>query len=79
MDRKPFGLLSLFSAAAFASTRRVFGGIPLQRLSPKARRQYKKNHTGSHGTNSPRYHVQARACARALRFKERHGHFATEV
>lgn len=33
-------LARLFAAATFASMGNVFGGIPLQRLSPKARRPF---------------------------------------
>lgn len=78
MDRKPLHLLSLFAAAAFSATRNHFGGIPLQRLSNQARRQYKREYTGSHGTTSFKGARGHRQAVRALRFKEKHGHFATE-
>lgn len=71
-------LFAIFAAAAFASARDVFGGIPLQRLSNTARRRYKREYTNSNNSNAPRHHAEARARGRALAFKTKHGHFATE-
>lgn len=68
-------LYAIFAAAAFASTRSVFGGIPLASLTNKARR---KHHRGSiNGTTDfSKRRTGLREQARHLAFKERHGHFA---
>lgn len=76
--RSAKSLLALFAAAAFSSTRQMFGGVPLQRLSPKARRKYRREFTGNHGTTDFKGHLGARSMARARAFKAKHGHFATE-
>lgn len=73
---KKISLMALMSAAIFASGRQVFGGVPLARLSPTVRRKHRKHFTVSHGQNAPKRHAEAKACARRLAFKERHGHFA---
>jgi hypothetical protein len=66
----------LFSAAIFASHRRIFGGVPLARLSNTARRQL-TSHRGW-GSRSTSHHSPngAKECARRLAFKARHGYFA---
>jgi hypothetical protein len=73
--RKSLGLMATFAAAAFTR----FGGTPLPNLTPSARANHKKNWTGTPWRqNVVKHHSEARACARRLAFKERHGHFASD-
>lgn len=62
-------LWDLFNGATFGR----FGGIPLQRLSNTARRQYKKDYSGNEPT--PHNDRQSKAAAKRLAFKEKHGYF----
>lgn len=71
-------LLGLFVAAA-ARGFGHFGGVPLERLSNTARRQYKREYAGNHNTNMVCRHAEGRSCTRALAFKAKHGHFATDT
>lgn len=66
----------LFVAAIFASQRRMFGGIPIEKLGSKARRQLTSHKRWDNRSTSHHTPNGARERSRRLAFKTKHGHFA---
>lgn len=74
--RRVTPLFSLFAAAAFSQNR--FGGIPLPNLTASARAGHKKNWTGTPQKQTSHTHNGMHERMRRLKFKAKHGYFASE-